>query len=1165
MTIKRLTYFFIWLACFSLAWAGLPLWAQSGEDAANKSEAKDFLYYTDIPGVTQADIKAVEELKAKRKLFVYGAPFSTEAFLAHDGKIHGFSSLFCEYLSNLFGIEVQPKLMNWDELIKGMVEDTVDLVGELSITPDRQKFLFMTPPIAERSIKYMRLEGTEPLFELAKKSSTPLRYGFMFDSSTVGLLRDNAPEAFLVTEVQSEDEAYKLLKEGTIDAYVTESTAEAAFDKYPDVETFDYIPILYSDVSLSSKNKDLVPIINVFSKALDAGIQERLVELYNQGFAEYRHHKFLLKLTPEELNYLNEKIAANESIVYAAEHDNYPLSFYNDIEGQFQGVSMDVIEDISKLTGLKFKLWNDKPVGWIQTMAALERGEFEMVTELIMIDDRQGKFIWSTVGYSSDKYALISKTETPDKEINEILYSKVGIVEGTGWADAFFKWFRNHKNTVTYASSKDAFMGLTKGEIELFMGTRNLNLSMTSFMEQPGFKVNLTFNYTFDSLFGFNKNQTLLCSIISKSIPLTDADVITERWLQKTFDYRGKLARSRVPVLFGFSIMLFVSLALSFLLIKKYIGDKDRLARIVSQRTAELMIQTDEATRASRAKGDFLARMSHEIRTPMNAIIGMAELALRENPPDETAEMISSIQSAGASLLSIINDILDFSKIESGKMELANSDYHLGSLIHDVVSVISARIMGTRLELLVELDANLPSTLYGDEVRFRQVLFNLLSNGVKYTKEGFVTLRLEALPPDQGERFQGASGGAPNSLGPANFDADPLQSSAHFRELLRAAGNRPTEITLKASITDTGIGIKAEDMEKLFTSFSQVDSERNKGIEGTGLGLAISKNLAKLMGGDIAVQSEYQKGSVFTATVKQIMGAPYVPFSTLKKPEKSKSLLLESDHAEAKAFAFAMNSLGAKHSRVQFLSDLKTALRDGDFDFLFAPFEASDEVLEVLKEMGSAVKPVFTLDVGASIGKKKYLRLVHKPLYCLPIANILNDADKLKGAKDRHDRVGFIAPTATVLVVDDIKINLKVVIGLLKPFKVRVDTTESGEEAIELVKNKSYDLIYMDHMMPGMDGLEATARIRELPQGKDIPIIALTANAITGVKEMFISHGMNDFISKPIEYGKLEASLSDWLPKEKLQFLNPEQPSPDLPTDLPPGPPQAGPAQIDPN
>ncbi|MDR2456241.1 MAG: transporter substrate-binding domain-containing protein, partial [Deltaproteobacteria bacterium] len=574
----------------------------------------------------------MEQLKAGRDLLVYGVPFSAEAFLGPDGSIHGFSSIFCAYLSTLFGIEVQPRLMDWPELIAGMNADTVDLVGELSISPERLEFLFMTEPIAERSIKYMRISGMEPLYELAKKTSKPLRYGFIENSTVIELLRINAPEAFEVVAVQSEDESYELLKDGSLDAFVTEATAEAAFDKYPDVETFDYIPILYSDVSLSSKNPAIVPVITVFQKALEAGIQHHLVDLYNQGLAEYRHHKFYLKLTAAELVYFDEKLASGEPIIYAAEHDNYPLSFYNEVEEEFQGVALDVLNDISEVTGLTFQRWNEKPVEFSKILEALASGECQMVTELVKLEDRQDRFIWSEVGYSSDKFALISNMDTPDKEINEVLYSRVGVVRGTSWALAFYKWFQNHSDTVVYSNAREAFEALTSGDIDLFMGSRNLNLSMTNYMEQPDFKANLTFNYSFDSYFGFNKDETLLSSIISKAIPLTDAGDLTERWLQKTFDYRGKLARARVPILFGFSVMLFLLLAMSFLLIKKYTGDKTRLAREVNERTAELLVQTAQATQASRAKGDFLARMSHEIRTPMNAIIGMAELALRENP-----------------------------------------------------------------------------------------------------------------------------------------------------------------------------------------------------------------------------------------------------------------------------------------------------------------------------------------------------------------------------------------------------------------------------------------------------------------------------------------------------------------------------------------------------
>jgi signal transduction histidine kinase/CheY-like chemotaxis protein/ABC-type amino acid transport substrate-binding protein len=1149
MCLKGSPYFFLVTVFLAAAFSVLAPFV-SGDSLHAKNQPnldadlgmRKFAYYTDIPGVTEEEINSVERLKASRDYFVYGAPFSTEAFLGQDGKIHGFSARFCGYLSELFGIEFQPRLMEWEMLITGMNADTVDLVGELSISPEREKFLFMTPPIAERPVKFMRISGTESLFELAKKTSEPLRYGFVQNSTLIELLKDNSPENFLVVEVQSEDEAYVLLKRGAIDAFIAESTAEAAFDKYPDVDTFDYIPILYSDVSLSSKNREFAPIINVLRKALESGIQPYLVELYNEGFAEYRHYKFVLKLTPEELKYVEAKVSNNEPIIFGAEEDNYPLSFYNDMEREFQGVALDVLQDITRITGLTFKRWNEEPVEWEKLLGALARNDCPMVTELIKTDERQGRYLWSATGYSSDKYALISTTETPDRQINEVLYSKVGVVDGTGWTSAFFKWFRNHNNTVTYTTALDAFKALEEGEIELLMGTRNLNLSMTNFREQPGFKINITFKYAYDSFFGFNKDETMLCSIISKALPLTDHENITERWLQRTFDYRGKLARNRVPVLFGFSLMLFLLLALAFLLIKKYTGDKANLARIVSERTAELRVQTEEATKASRAKGEFLARMSHEIRTPMNAIIGMAELALRENPPEETAEMILNIQSAGGSLLSIINDILDFSKIESGKMELANSGYNLGGLLQDVISVISARIMGARLELLVEVDANLPGKLQGDEVRFRQILFNLLSNGVKYTQEGSVTLRLEAEFPEGFLKDGHAGDGVGASTPPSGGSAD---DSLAFREII-----------LRASVTDTGIGIRDEDKDKLFGSFSQVDTERNKGIEGTGLGLAISKNLAILMGGDITFTSEYKKGSVFTVTVKQTIPGKYVPLTALKKPGKSKTLVLEPNPADAKVFGFAMDSLGAPYTVITELSELPPAIEDGNFDFLFAPLAASDTVMSALKKAGSGVKPVFLLNFGEKGSKKKGLRVLHKPLYCVPLANVLNGDKEAKGLKDRKDLVGFVAPDVKVLVVDDIAINLKVAKGLLSPFKMTVDTAESGRAAIELFKASHYDIIFMDHMMPGMDGIETTENIRALPEGKDVPIIALTANAITGVEEMFIAHGMNGFISKPIERGKLEAALTEWLPKHKLTVPQPAADKAQGDTAIPPGEPK---------
>ncbi|MCL2102370.1 MAG: ATP-binding protein, partial [Fibromonadales bacterium] len=448
-------------------------------------------------------------------------------------------------------------------------------------------------------------------------------------------------------------------------------------------------------------------------------------------------------------------------------------------------------------------------------------------------------------------------------------------------------------------------------------------------------------------------------------------------------DYSNASIKYSIKDLFStFLVSIFLSFILNnikHLLWKQRKEIKD-MAIQNEKNLATISSLAEKAEAASKAKSIFLARMSHEIRTPINAITGMTELTLRENIPSAALKHVLTIKQASTNLLSLINNILDLSKIESGKLEIVPVDYQFSSLISNVVSIIRMKVMDSDTQFMVNVDGNIPDVLFGDEIKIKQILFNILSNAVKYTERGFISLTIngETIAQDT--------------------------------------------IILTIKIADSGKGIRQEDTAKLFNDFVQVDLAANKGIEGTGLGLAITKSFVNAMNGDISVESVYGKGSTFTITLPQ-----------------------------------------------------KISLRES-----------------------------------------------------------LASTDALV--------IRFSAPNAKILIVDDINTNLIVAEGLLQPYKMQIDTRSNGAEAIRAIKENRYDLVFMDHMMPEMDGIEATKHIRELDSPdsyyQNLPIIALTANAILGVKETFFANGFNDFLSKPIDTIKLDALLEKWIPKEKQKGEN---------------------------
>lgn len=520
------------------------------------------------------------------------------------------------------------------------------------------------------------------------------------------------------------------------------------------------------------------------------------------------------------------------------------------------------------------------------------------------------------------------------------------------------------------------------------------------------------------------------------------------------------------------------------------------------RRTQSALIANAE--RANHTKGDFLANMSHEIRTPMNAILGMCELVLREPDISESVrENCFNIQSSSRSLLAIINDILDFSKIESGKMEIIETKFNIASLLNDVINMTMTRKADKKVEIIVEADPDIPCGLIGDEVRIRQVILNLITNAVKFTEKGVILLKVSQSRQDYG-------------------------------------------INLNVAVEDTGIGISEENLEKLFSSFQQVDTRKNRSIEGTGLGLAICKRLVTQMGGFINVTSEYGKGSTFRFVIP-LKVCDEAPFISVKDAERHNVIsyvdltkfedpMIESGYREL------ILKMGRQlHVKLQHVSDfevLREAVENGGITHCFIGKEEYLKEKDYFNEISSRMIVILVQDHMGAVQVSSNIRCIYKPFYTMSAALALNNETlsyRVQG--NSSSSITFSAPKARILIVDDNPINLKVAVGLMQPYHMQLMTVDNGKAAISMLCSKDIDLVLMDHMMPEMDGVETTNIIRgmEGEYYRNLPIIALTANAINGAREMFISSGFQDFIAKPIELTALDRTLKNWLPKEYLK------------------------------
>lgn len=505
-----------------------------------------------------------------------------------------------------------------------------------------------------------------------------------------------------------------------------------------------------------------------------------------------------------------------------------------------------------------------------------------------------------------------------------------------------------------------------------------------------------------------------------------------------------------------------------------------------------------EAMDAYIAKDMFLVNMSHEIRTPMNAIVGNVDLLLDQDIDNHVRDSVYNILNSCNALLSITDELMDLSKAESHEMVIYKMRYDFRETILDIINMITVRLMDSQLELFVDIDNEIPRYLYGDASKLRQVFINILNNAIKYTDEGHIVLKVGA------EKISDDS------------------------------------INLNAKIIDTGIGIKSEDIAGIFEGHARINDDESEIGEfgGSGLGLKVCKDIVTEMGGSISVESECRKGSCFSFSVPQLCDFTEMLIQPLNDSGYS-AICFESNRNYLQQYKKISKSIGVSCTAAIDLPELMSEVETNKYTHIFTSIEKLPECEAFLRSRAGKEEIVICAGVSDYLDAANFATVLIRPIHAINIVSALKKCGS-SYVRNAVRKGGFSIPDSTIMVVDDNFTNLNVASALLRKYEANVITASSGQECLRLLEENAVDMIFLDYMMPEMNGIDTLNCIRKLPEQKykDLPIVALTANVISGAREMFIEAGFNDFISKPIVVDKIEKSIRAFLPEEHIKYKN---------------------------
>jgi signal transduction histidine kinase/DNA-binding response OmpR family regulator/ABC-type amino acid transport substrate-binding protein len=1082
----------------------------SCEDKKSQSyELPPYKSFKDVPGITAEEIKAIEALQKKHKAFSYGMTLTTEAFVKENGEVGGYSSLLCQWLSSLFGIQFKPEVHAWKNMLEKLNNGSLDFAGNLVITEERKQMYYMTDTIAKRQYKMMRIKGSLPLDKIALERQP--RYAFLsgavhgYDVASV-----TDPYAYEFVWVGDYTEVYSVLESGAADAFIAEDAMEASFDAYDNIYIEDFLPLIFNPIAMATAKAELEPVISVITKALQSGAKPYLNHLFNQGYEEYKKHKFSMLLSEEEKAYLQK--AATVPLLY--QYFNYPVAFYDSKSKKWDGIGLDVLHEVEKLSGLAFEIVNDEHTDMAELITMLLDGKGHILCEMIFTKEREPHFIWNKNKFLTDQYALLSKTNFPNINLSEIPYAKVALVKNTAHSQMFNSWFPNAEYATKYANEDEAFTALEKENVDMVMAAKNKLLYYANYFEFSGYKANYLFNYNYNSTFAYNKDQIILHSIVDKAMSLVNTNTIAEQWMTKTYDYRRKMMETQLPWLIGATVLSLTVLALMLFMFYRNRYEGKRLAKLVEEKTATI---TTESMKF-KEKAHWYESILHAIPFPLSitdaeqkwtfvnaATSNLLGKELQEIVGKHCSNWNANICNTTACGIACVKRGLNQTRFSEKGFSYQVDVEALKGLEGEIIGFIEVVQDVTELERAIKLEAEAKAAN-----RAKSSFLASMSHEIRTPMNailGITEIQLQngGLSEDTETALNTVYNSGYTLLGIINDLLDLSKIEAGKMELINDQYETASMINDTINLNTARIGSKPIEFR-----------------------LQVSEDLPfELIGDELRVKQILNNllSNAFKYTDR---GEISLAFSSEIAGEKVTLLITVQDTGH-----------GMTKEQIQNLFDAYARFNTKANHFVEGTGLGMNIVQHLVKQMDG------NIFVNSEPGKGTEIT-VHLTQGYASQAKLGNEmAENLMKFRmasiskmNKAQLVREHMPHGRILVVDDMETNLYVAKGFLLPYGLSIDTALSGKEAIEKIESgNAYDIVFMDQMMPVMDGIETVKIIRK--KGYTRPIVALTANAVAGQAEMFMANGFDGFISKPIDVRELNASLRKFV-RNKQSQIDPE-------------------------